>query len=68
MEEDQLDVTHAFQLRHITGLELEEIASLKTAPKPGESLVAFGDIDGDSSMEIVQAVGNNLYVIEVEED
>ena len=48
-------------------LLLEEIASLKTAPKPGESLVAFGDIDGDSFMEIVQAVGNNLYVIEVEE-
>jgi len=51
-----------------TGLELEEIASLKTAPKPGESLIAFGDIDGDSLMEIVQAVGNNLYVIKVKSE
>ncbi|MFQ5831204.1 MAG: hypothetical protein ACE5H4_00680 [Candidatus Thorarchaeota archaeon] len=55
-------------LMGFTGLELEEVASLKTASKPGDSLVAYGDIDGDSSMEIVQTVGNNLFVIGVEDE
>ncbi len=55
-------------LMGFTGLELEEVASLKTASKPGDSLVAYGDIDGDSSMEIVQTVGNNLYVVGVENE
>ncbi|RDE12590.1 MAG: hypothetical protein C4K47_07585 [Candidatus Thorarchaeota archaeon] len=45
------------------GEELIQDASLKTAPKPVESLLALGDFDGDGNTEIVQAIGNNLNLI-----
>lgn len=50
------------------GMELEERASLKTATKSVESLIAFGDITKDGNNEIVQAVGNKLYVVGIIDD
>jgi len=49
------------------GREFFEEASIKTAPKSIESLVVFGDIDGDETYEIVQATGNSLYIISIDE-
>ncbi|MHA1637190.1 MAG: hypothetical protein ACTSUO_08650 [Candidatus Thorarchaeota archaeon] len=50
------------------GRELFEEASLKTASKSVESLIAFGDIDGDKDLEIVQATGNHIYMVSIDED
>ncbi|MFW9846999.1 MAG: hypothetical protein ACFFD6_09640, partial [Candidatus Thorarchaeota archaeon] len=50
------------------GLELDERASLKTATKSVESLIAFGDITKDGNNEIVQAVGNKLYVVGISDE
>ncbi|MHA1576051.1 MAG: hypothetical protein ACTSU3_01695 [Candidatus Thorarchaeota archaeon] len=49
------------------GREFYEEASIKTASKSVESLVAFGDIDGDEKYEIVQAIGNSLHIISIDE-
>jgi hypothetical protein len=50
------------------GLELIELASLRTASKSAESLVAFGDLTGDSRNEIVQAIGNKIYLIKIDDE
>jgi hypothetical protein len=47
----------------LDGNELVEIASLKTRPKSTESMIAVGDLNGNSKTEIVQAVGNDLAVL-----
>lgn len=49
----------------VEGREFFEAASIKTANKSADSLIAYGDIDGDSTTEIVQAVGNVLYFVSV---
>ncbi|NHJ12505.1 MAG: hypothetical protein EAX95_02460 [Candidatus Thorarchaeota archaeon] len=43
--------------------EMVELASAKTKSKARESMIAFGDITGDSQNEVVQAVGNDLLVL-----
>ncbi|MDF1539804.1 MAG: hypothetical protein P1Q69_12965 [Candidatus Thorarchaeota archaeon] len=47
----------------LEGREFFEEASLKTGGKGAEPLVAFGDINGDGNIEIVQAVGNMLHFV-----
>jgi len=50
----------------LEGREFFEEASLKTGGKGAESLVAFGDINGDGKTGIVQAVGNTLHFVTVD--
>ncbi len=50
------------------GIELIELASLKTASKSAESLVAFGDITGDARNEIVQAIGNKIFLLRIDDE
>ncbi len=50
----------------IEGREFFEEASIKTASKSADSHIAFGDIDGDSNKEIVQAVGNALHFVSID--
>jgi len=50
-------------LLELDGNELAEIAMLKTKPKSTESMIAFGDLNGNSEKEIVQAVGNDLSIV-----
>jgi hypothetical protein len=47
------------------GKRIVEDTSLRTSRKSTESHIAIGDIDGDSSPELVQAVGTDLYLIDV---
>jgi hypothetical protein len=47
------------------GRRIVEDTSLKTSRKSTESHLAIGDIDGDSRPELVQAVGTDLYLIDV---
>ena len=63
----QMVVSHAnsnIALMTLVGKRITEEAALKTSKKSTESNLAVGDIDGDRKREIVQAVGNNLYVID----
>ncbi len=63
----QIVVSHAnsnIALLTLVGKRLTEETTLKTSKKSTESTLAVGDIDGDKRREIVQAVGNNLYVID----
>ena len=67
----QILVSHAnsnIAMLSVVGRHLTEEASIKTAKKSTESSISVGDIDGDSRNEIVQAVGNNLYVIDFKDD
>jgi hypothetical protein len=67
----QILVSHAnssIAMLSVVGRRLIEEAVIKTSRKSTESSIAVGDIDGDSRDEIVQAVGNNLYVIDFKED
>ena len=50
------------------GKRIIEDTSLKTSRKSTESLLAIGDIDGDSRPELVQAVGTDLFLIDVLEE
>ncbi|MFX1485159.1 MAG: FG-GAP repeat domain-containing protein [Promethearchaeota archaeon] len=50
----------------LEGREFYEEASLKTPGKSAKSLVAFGDINADGRVEIVQAVGNMLHFVGVD--
>ncbi|MFX1367201.1 MAG: hypothetical protein ACFFAY_01190 [Promethearchaeota archaeon] len=52
----------------LEGNELVEIASMKTRSKSTESMIAIGDLEGNSKMEIVQAVGNDLAVLSLTEE
>ncbi|MFW9975567.1 MAG: hypothetical protein ACFFDQ_09900 [Candidatus Thorarchaeota archaeon] len=47
------------------GNRLVEDTSTKTSRKSTESHIAIGDVDGNSRLELVQAVGSDLYLIEV---
>ncbi len=51
----------------LEGRELFEEASLKTSGKGAEPQVAFGDINADDNVEIVQAVGNKLHFVNTED-
>ncbi len=69
-EEGQILATHdnsSLALLRYEGNRLHHIGSIKTAKKSIESLVAYGDLTGDKSPEIVQAVGKKLHMIKVEE-
>jgi hypothetical protein len=64
----QMLVSHAnstIALLTLEGRRLVEDASVKTAKRSTESLLAVGDIDGDKKNEIVQTVGNNLYIMDL---
>jgi hypothetical protein len=50
------------------GNRIIEDTSLKTSRKSTESHLAIGDIDNDSSPELIQAVGTDLYLIDVLEE
>ena len=50
----------------LDGRELYEEASLKTSGKGADSLIAFGDVNADGNVEIVQAVGNKLNFVSVD--
>lgn len=63
----QIIISHAnssLALLSVTGRRLIEEAVVKTEKKSTESLISIGDIDGDSRNEIVQAVGNNLHILD----
>ncbi len=47
------------------GNRLIEDTSIKTSRKSTESHIAIGDVDGNSRLELVQAVGSDLYLVEV---
>ncbi len=47
------------------GNRIIEDTSIKTSRKSTESHIAIGDVDGNSRPELVQAVGTELYLIEV---
>jgi hypothetical protein len=64
----QIVVSHAnsnIALLTLVRRRLTVTASLRTSKKSTESILAVGDIDGDKKYEIVQAVGNNLYIIDI---
>lgn len=64
----QILVTHAdssIGLLSLEGRQLVPNTALKTQESALESLIAFGDINGDEKVEIVQAVGNTLHIITV---
>ena len=67
----QLLVSHAnsnIAMLSVVGRRLIEEASIKTTKKSTESSISVGDVNGDSKDEIVQAVGNNLYIINFNDD
>ena len=67
----QIIVSHAnssIGLLSVVGRQLTEEAVIKTSKKSTESSISVGDVDGDSRDEIVQAVGNNLYIIDFKDD
>ncbi len=67
----QIIVSHAnssIAMLSVMGRRLVEEAVIKTAKKATESAISIGDVDGNGRNEIVQAVGNNLYVIDFKED
>ncbi|MHA1863714.1 MAG: FG-GAP repeat domain-containing protein [Candidatus Thorarchaeota archaeon] len=67
----QILVSHAnsnITLLSVVDRRLTEEAVIKTTKKSTESSISVGDIDGNSRDEIVQAVGNNLYIIDVKDD
>ena len=67
----QILVSHAnssIGMLSVVGRRLIEEAVIKTSKKSTESSISVGDVDGNSRDEIVQAVGNNLYVIDFNDD
>jgi hypothetical protein len=67
----QMIISHAnssIAMLSVVGRQLNEEAVIKTTKKSTESSISVGDVDGDSRDEIVQAVGNNLYIIDMKED
>ena len=67
----QIVVSHSnssIALLTVSGRRLNVEAIIKTEKKSNESLIAIGDIDGDSRNEIVQAVGNTLHILDYIED
>ncbi|MGY5872857.1 MAG: VCBS repeat-containing protein [Candidatus Thorarchaeota archaeon] len=67
----QMIISHAnssIAMLSVVGRQLIEEAVIKTTKKSTESSISVGDVDGDSRDEIVQAVGNNLYIIDMKDD
>lgn len=67
----QIITSHSNSTITVLGFEgrrIIEDTSLKTSRKSTESHLAIGDIDGDSRPELVQAVGTDLYLIDVLEE
>lgn len=67
----QLIISHTnsrLTLLNFIGMRIGEEASIKTARRATESTISIGNIDGDSTPRIVQAVGNSLNVIGVESE
>jgi hypothetical protein len=67
----QIVVSHAnstLAILTLIGKRLNEEVTLKTSKKSTESVLGVGDIDGDKRSEIVQAAGNNLYVVDFHSD
>ncbi|TFG96160.1 VCBS repeat-containing protein [Candidatus Thorarchaeota archaeon] len=67
----QILVSHAnssIVMLSVVGRRLSEEAVIKTSKKSTESSISVGDVDGDSRDEIIQAVGNNLYIIDFKDD
>jgi hypothetical protein len=63
----QILVSHAnssIGMLSVVGRQLVEEAVIKTTKRSTESSISVSDVDGDSRNEIVQAVGNNLYIID----
>lgn len=70
-ERGQILVSHAnssIGLLSVVGRRLVEEAVIKTTKKSTESSISVGDVDGNSRNEIVQAVGNNLYIVDFKDD
>ena len=70
-ERGQIIVSHAnssIAMLSVVGRQLAEEAVIKTSKKSTESSISVADVDGDSQDEIVQAVGNNLYIIDFKDD
>ncbi|MHA1770832.1 MAG: FG-GAP repeat domain-containing protein [Candidatus Thorarchaeota archaeon] len=51
----------------LDGRRLVEECTIKTRDKAAESIIGYGDVDGDGRTEIVQAAGNNIYILSVSE-
>ncbi len=49
----------------LDGRRLVEECTIKTRKKEANTIVGIGDVFGDGRTEIVQAAGNNIYVISV---
>ena len=67
----QIITSHSNSTITVLGFEgrrIIEDTSLRTSRKSTESHLAIGDIDGDSRPELVQAVGTDLYLIDVLEE
>ncbi len=67
----QIVVSHAnssIALLSVVGRKITEEAVIKTTKKSTESSISVGDVSGNSKDEIVQVVGNNLYVIDLIDD
>jgi hypothetical protein len=50
------------------GEKIDQLCMVKTARKSIESKVTYGDINGDGTVELVQAVGNTIHVIDIVEE
>jgi hypothetical protein len=48
------------------GVQIYEDATIQTAKKSVESQIAFGDTNGNGQIDIVQSVGNSIYLLTVE--
>ncbi|MHA1248024.1 MAG: FG-GAP repeat domain-containing protein [Candidatus Thorarchaeota archaeon] len=51
----------------LDGRRLVEEGSVKSRSKAAESLIDYGDVDGDGQPEIVQAAANDLFIVSVED-
>ena len=47
------------------GEKISQVCTMKTAKKSVESKITYGDINGNGAVELIQAVGNTIYVIEI---
>jgi hypothetical protein len=55
----------AIQIFEYNGEKIEQVCSVKTARKSIESKITFGDTNADGNIELVQAVGNTIHVIQI---
>ena len=50
------------------GEKIDQICTVKTARKSVESKITYGDLDGDGVLELIQAVRNTIYLIDIQEE